>query len=184
VTRRAGVRRLALGLACAWLVSPPVRTAETLDLPDVALTDSSGRALRLRQDVIGSRVVALQFVFTRCGTVCPVMGAQFRQVQELLGDAPFRLVSVSIDPTHDTPERLAEWARLHGAGPSWLQLTGEREEIKRLLVACGLYTADAASHSPTVVVYDGQSGRFTRVSGLGPARAVADALARLARHPK
>jgi cytochrome oxidase Cu insertion factor (SCO1/SenC/PrrC family) len=166
--------RLSL-LALALALARPA--AATLEVPDLALTDSAGRVRSLRTDVIGDRVVALQFVFTSCAAVCPAMGAQFRRVQELAPDA--RLVSVSIDPATDTPERMAAWGRRHGAGPSWTLLTGGADEVARLQKALGVFAAEPAAHTPTVVVLDGASGRFTRVSGLAPAQAVADAIAAL-----
>lgn len=176
---RAALAACVAGLLAAPALAPASFAGGRVDVPDVALTDTAGRVVRLRSDVIGERVVALQFVFTRCTTVCPAMGVQFARVQALLGEAPFRLISVSIDPEHDTPERLAAWGRRQGAGASWALLTGAKEDVDRLQKACGVFAAEAARHSPTVVVLDGASGRFTRVSGLAPAQAVADAMTRM-----
>jgi protein SCO1/2 len=170
----AAALRAAAGLALALVA---IRPAAALDVPDVALTDSAGRVRHLRSDVIGDHVVALQFVFTSCATVCPAMGTQFKRVQELAQDA--RLVSISIDPAIDTPERMAAWGRRYGAGPSWTLLTGGTEDVTRLQKALGVFAAEPSAHTPTVVVLDGASGRFTRVSGLAPPEAVADAIARV-----
>ena len=170
---------LAAAFALALLATRP---AAALEVPDVALTDSAGRVRHLRTDVVGDRVVALQFVFTSCATVCPAMGTQFKRVQELAPDA--RLVSVSIDPATDTPERMAAWGRRYGAGPSWTLLTGGADDVTRLQKALGVFAAEPSAHTPTVVVLDGASGRFTRVSGLAPAQAVADAIAELREAPR
>ncbi|MET0556231.1 MAG: SCO family protein [Vicinamibacteria bacterium] len=166
--------RAAAGLALAFAATGP---AAALEVPDVALTDSTGRVRHLRSDVIGGRVVALQFVFTSCATVCPAMGAQFKRVQELAADA--RLVSISIDPGTDTPERMAAWGRRYGAGASWTLLTGGADEVTQLQKALGVFAAEPSAHTPTVVVLDGATGRFTRVSGLAPPEDVADAIARV-----
>lgn len=178
--RRGRVARCTALLGTCLALARPTAAAERLELPDLRLVDQAGQDVSLRREVIGQRVVALQFVFTSCTTVCPAMGAQFSRVQALLGEGPFRLVSVSIDPGHDTPERLAAWGRRFGAGPNWRLLTGAKEDVDRLQKACGVFAADVASHSPTVVIVDGASGRFTRVSGLAAPRAVAEALARMA----
>jgi protein SCO1/2 len=170
----------AASLVACLALTQPLAAAERLELPDVTLTDTARRLVRLRSDVIGARVVALQFVFTRCTAVCPAMGAQFGRVQALLAGSPFRLVSVSIDPETDTPERLAAWGKRFGAGADWILLTGSKDEVDRLRKASGVFAADVASHSPTIVVVDGASGRFTRVSGLAPAQAVAEAMTRMA----
>jgi cytochrome oxidase Cu insertion factor (SCO1/SenC/PrrC family) len=176
VTRAAF--RIAALLACSLVPGRTGAAGETLDVPDVALTDSAGRVRHLRSELIGDRVVALQFVFTSCATVCPAMGAQFRRVQELSPSA--RLISVSIDPGTDTPARMAAWGERYGAGPSWTLLTGDRDEVIRLQKSLGVFAAEPASHTPTVVVLDGASGRFARVSALAPPQAVADAMARVA----
>lgn len=178
--RPAATLRIVAGLAACLAWARPAAAGERLALPDVALMDSSGRAVRLRSELIGERVVALQFVFTRCAAICPAMGSQFKRVQALLGGTRARLISVSIDPEHDTPERMAAWGKPYGAGGAWTLLTGQKDEITRLQKACGVFAAEPARHTPTVVVFDGASGRFTRVSGLAPPEAVAEAIRHLA----
>jgi protein SCO1 len=169
--------RIAAAATCALALVRPAAGGETLDVPDVALTDSAGRIRHLRSDLVGDRVVALQFVFTSCATVCPAMGTQFRRVQELSPSA--RLISISIDPERDTPARMAAWGERYGAGGSWTLLTGAKDEVTRLQKSLGVFAAEPATHTPTVVVLDGASGRYTRVSGLAPPQAVADAMARV-----
>ena len=176
-------RAIGAAFVASLAFAVPAAAEGRLDLPDVALKDQTGRSLRFRTDVLGDRIVALQFVFTSCTTVCPVMGSQFGRLQSLLPEGRFRLVSISIDPETDTPQRLAAWGERFGGREGWLLLTGSKENVGSLQKACGLFTADVRSHSPTVVVIDGASGRFTRVSGLATAQAVADSMKALAQPP-
>jgi protein SCO1 len=150
---------------------PAVEAVDGLDIPDVPVIDQDGKALRFYSDLVKDRIVAVNFVFTTCTTICPPMGANFARLQKLLGDRCGRdmhLISVSVDPATDTPERLKAWSRKFGAGPGWTLITGERAEIVRLLKALGVYTPNINDHSPLVLLGDDARHRWTRAYGLAP----------------
>jgi protein SCO1 len=75
------------------------------------------------------------FIFTRCPDVCPVLTARMRDLQKTLdaNRADVTLVSISVDPGHDTPEILRDYATQHGAGPGWHFVTGPRDALAALL---------------------------------------------------
>jgi protein SCO1/2 len=75
------------------------------------------------------------FIFTRCPDVCPILTSRMRELQRTLeGSQPaIGLVSISVDPVHDTPEVLRNYATAHAAGPGWGFVTGERAAIASLL---------------------------------------------------
>ncbi|HJZ74252.1 MAG TPA: SCO family protein [Vicinamibacterales bacterium] len=168
------MKRAAIVLAL--LLAGTAAAADPPRIPDVVLTDETGRQIRVYDELVKDRVVAVNFIFTTCPTICQPMSATFSQLESMLGSRPVRLVSVSVDPGTDTPQRLAAWkARFHG-GRSWTLLTGSLPEIDRLRKALGVYTPDRFSHTPTVVVLDDRRGRSTRISGLAPARAILEAI--------
>src|SRR5262245_4821397 len=168
------VKRAAIVLAL--LLAGTAAAADPPRIPDVVLTDETGRQIRVYDELVKDRVVAVNFIFTTCPTICQPMSATFSQLESMLGSRPVRLVSVSVDPGTDTPQRLAAWkARFHG-GRSWTLLTGSLPEIDRLRKALGVYTPDRFSHTPTVVVLDDRRGRSTRISGLAPARAIVETI--------
>ncbi|MBI4011744.1 MAG: SCO family protein [Candidatus Rokubacteria bacterium] len=109
---------------------------ETLDvygeLPDFRLTERSGRAVT-RADLAGKVWVA-NFIYTRCTDSCPLQTAELARLQgELLSDGRVRLVSITVDPEHDTPAVLRRYAERYRADPGgWLFLTGDRAAIYRL----------------------------------------------------
>jgi protein SCO1 len=134
-------------------------------LPPFSLLQSSGRPLG-REDLVGRPFVAA-FIFTRCAGVCPRMTAQMVRLRERLPD-PFRLVSFTVDPVHDTPAVLDRHARALQAGPRWLFVTGDQVEIHRLAVqgfklATEALPPDRAAdegpflHSPKLVLVDEQA---------------------------
>lgn len=73
---------------------------------DVPLLDQDGRELRLKDDLVGDRIVVMGFVYTSCTTVCPVISAILQKLQKQLGEragGDVQLISLSIDPLRDTP---------------------------------------------------------------------------------
>jgi protein SCO1/2 len=155
----------------------PRADARPLDLPDTVLVDEQGRKVRFRSDVVHDRVVAIQLIFTTCGTICPPLGANFGKLRKLLGDRAGRdveLISLSVDPTADTPERLKAWATQFGYGPGWTLLTGPEEDVRAVRKALKVDSGDKSSHSPLVLVGNPAMGTWTRAYGLAsPASLVA-----------
>ena len=85
-----------------------------------------------------------------------------------------RLVSVSVDPLRDTPERLKAYAASHRAGPDWLWLTGEKTEVDEVLRGLGAYTPNFEDHPSMVLVGDVRTGQWKRFFGFpGPDKVVA-----------
>lgn len=156
------------------------KAAETLDglkVPDLPVVDQDGKQLRFYRDLIQGKTVALNFVFTTCTTICPPMGANFAKLQSLLrerGGSEVFLVSVSVDPSVDTPQRMKEWGAKFGAAPGWTLVTGDRGDIIQLLKALGVYTADKADHSPLVLIGNDKTHRWTRTYGLTPPAKLAE----------
>lgn len=144
---------------------PPVLGA----LPAFELTDERGRPFGSRD--LEGRVWVASFIFTRCETVCPRITARMARIQDRARnlEPALHLVSFSVDPEHDTPARLAEYARAHRASPRmWTFVTGPaatvRETVERgLRVSIGREEGDpspaAISHGSHLVLVDG-AGRI------------------------
>lgn len=152
----------------------------SLDVPDVPLTDQDGKPVRFYTDLVKGRVVAVSFIFTSCTTICPPIGASFGRLEKLVAGKGVHLISVSIDPANDTPERLKAWSRKFGAGPNWTLVTGDRDQVTRLLKALGAFTANAGDHSPLVLLGNERSHRWTRAYGFAAPARLAELIDRLA----
>ena len=149
----------------------PTKGTSDLQVPSVEVIDQAGQRVDFRQ-LVEDKVVAINFVFTTCTTVCPPMGANFGKLQELLGERSGRdvhLLSVSIDPAVDTPGRLQEWSRKFGAGPGWTLVTGSKPSIDGLLKSLGVFIADKQLHSPVALLGNARAGVWRRTNGLTPA---------------
>lgn len=134
--------------------------------PAVSLLRQDGTRISLPDELNDGRAVVLNFIFTTCTTICPVTSKVFSQLQSKLGSYrnKVHLVSISIDPEHDTPKVLADYARRLGADPArWKFLTGDPKAV-----------ADVASSFG--VVYYPENGQVVHAQ----AAAVVDPAGRLA----
>lgn len=146
----------------------PEENSVVLKIPNAQVYDQDGRRISFYNDLIKGRVVAINFIFTTCTTICPPMTATFRRVQQELGarGSEARLISVSVDPATDTPERLRDFAAKFKAGPGWTFVTGDKIEIDSLLQAFGVAVADKNDHTPMILIGNDRDGFWSRAYGL------------------
>jgi len=136
--------------------------------PDLELLDHNGERVRFASDVLGERLVVMDFIYTSCTTVCPVLSAIMSQVSDRLETRfgnDVQLVSMSVDPGRDTPARLKSYAGKLGAGDNWTFLTGAKHNVDTVLKEFGAYTPNFDDHTPMLVVGDPASGRWYRFFG-------------------
>jgi protein SCO1/2 len=160
-----------------------VTELDGLTIPDVEVVTQDGETVRFYSDLVEGKVVAMNFVFTTCTTICPPMGAIFGQLESRLGERAGRdvhLISVSVDPTTDTPERLAEWAARFGRKPGWTLVTGDKATVDSLLKSLQVFNADFEDHAPVVLLGNDAEDEWTRAYGLAPPETLAGILDSLA----
>ena len=138
------------------------------DIPDVQLIDELGAPVTLRSLLESDQPVALNFIFTTCTTICPVITATFAQMQRQLGDAAeqLRLVSVSIDPEYDRPDILKAYARQFHAGEGWTFLTGDSTDIVQVMQSFDTYAGSKMNHQPVTLLKSPHSESWIRIDGL------------------
>jgi protein SCO1/2 len=135
---------------------------------DAPLQDQDGRNVRFVQDAVEGRIVVVDTFFTSCGLICPILGAIFADLQEMLGDLldrEVRLVSITVDPLTDIPPRLKKYAAQWEARPGWVFLTGEKQNVDHVLEGLGLYSPDFRDHPSAFLVGDVREGKWTRIYG-------------------
>lgn len=145
------------------------RSIASYDIPNIKLVDVNGAERSLRDGFNDNEPIMLNFIFTSCTAICPVMSATFRNVQESLGEesSKVRMVSISIDPENDTPARLKEYAQRYHAGPQWQMLTGSIENSIAAQRAFGVFRGDKMSHTPvTFLRASGAHSHWVRLDGL------------------
>lgn len=146
-----------------------------LRIPDTAVLDQEGRRINFHTDLVKGKTVIINFIFTTCTNICPSLTATFRGLQQDLGERAGRdvqLISISVDPTTDVPERLKAYAARFKAGPGWTFVTGNKSEIDGLLKALGALAAVKTDHTPMVLIGNDAAGYWTRTYGLAPRAAL------------
>ena len=141
--------------------------------PNVTLTTQDGTPVRFYDDLIKGKTVAMNLIYTTCTYACPLETAKMAQVQRLLGDRMGRDIffySITIDPEHDTPAVLKEYAERYKAGPGWLFLTGKKTDIDRISKNLGLYSPpdprNPDGHIPYLLVGNEATGQWMRNSAV------------------
>jgi len=145
-------------------------------IPHARVLDQNGKQLNFYTDLIKGKSVAINFVFTTCTAICPSLTATFRRVQQeaRTRGLDVQLISISVDPTVDTPERLNEFAKKFKVEPGWTFVTGDKAEIDSLLQALGVAVANKNDHTPMVIIGNEVADQWTRTYGLSSPKTIVD----------
>jgi protein SCO1/2 len=114
-------------------ISPETGEEDTLYhvVPDFSFTNQDGD--EVTQDNFEGKIMVVDFFFTTCPSICPIMTKQMARLQWLLEDPAYedvRFLSHTVNPEYDTPEVLKEYAQREGADLNrWTFVTGDKEEI-------------------------------------------------------
>lgn len=146
-----------------------------MKIPNAELLNQDGETVRF-YDLIKGKTVAINFVFTTCKTICPPMGANFSKVKQLLESHvghDLAMISISLDPTVDTPERMKEWQEKFNAGSGWTMLSGNKTTVDNLLKALKVFTPLKEEHSPILLVGKDGDDQWIRTNGLAEPEKIA-----------
>jgi len=152
---------------------------------NTVLTDQDGKQYRFYEDLLRSRVVLINVVFTTCQSACPLATARLRKVRERLGDRFGREVyflSLSVDPGRDTPQQLKAFAAKHGADePGWRFLTGTPDAMLRVLGRLGQWSDQAEDHSTMLIAGNASAAHWSKLRPDAPPERIVADLERVAR---
>lgn len=147
------------------------RSTANYTLPDLKLVRDDGRAVRLADEINDGRAVVLTFIYTSCTTVCPMTSHTLAQLQKKLGAARdlVHVMSISIDPEQDTPQRLREYAKSYSAGPDWQHYTGSLAASQTAQRAFDVYRGNKMNHQPAMFVRVAPDAPWVRLDGFATA---------------
>ena len=138
--------------------------------PNLPVVTQDGKTLKFYDDVIKGKIVVINFIYTHCPDLCPLATARLGQVQEKLGDIvghDLFLVSLTVDPERDTPERLKEFSASFSAGPGWLFLTGAPVDIRSINAKLGNKSTTLSEHRNEIVLGNEATGEWQRNTVFG-----------------
>ncbi|MBE0627694.1 MAG: SCO family protein [Burkholderiales bacterium] len=136
---------------------------------NVTLYTQHGKAVHFYDDLVKGKTVIINLMYSGCGEICPANSAELASLNQLLGQRMGRdvtMLSLSIDPLHDTPQRLKQYWEAFGSKPGWLFLTGSTRDIERLRRELGAYDldpvidADPSQHAGYITVGNDNTNRW------------------------
>jgi protein SCO1/2 len=147
------------------------RSLASYSVPAVTMVNQTGQRIDLPELLDADEPVMLNFIFTSCTAICPAMSAIFAGVQTRLGSDSerLRMVSISIDPEHDTPEALNAYAQRFGAGPQWQFLTGSLDDSIAVQKAFDADRGDKMNHAPLTLFRATPDAQWVRYEGFATA---------------
>ena len=136
---------------------------------DVELINQNGERMRLYSDVLKNHVVVVNAFFATCQGSCLPMNRNLEKLQatfkERMGKDLY-IVSISVDPTVDTPAALKEYAKKLNAAPGRLFLTGKKENVDWALYKLGQYVEQREQHTNIFIIGNERTGLWKKAFGL------------------
>ncbi len=158
----------AFGLVTAQ-AQEPEQTAAQKYFSDVQLMNQDGAKMRLYTDLLQGKTVIINSFFATCQGSCLPLMRNLQQVQESLGDRlgkDARIISISVDPTVDTPGALKAYAQKLKAKPGWYFLTGDKASVEFALKKLGQFVESKESHLNIFIIGNDRTGLWKKAFGL------------------
>lgn len=144
---------------------------------DVELVNQDGKKMRLYSDLLQGKTVIINSFFATCQGSCLPITRNLEKVQEALGDRlgkDARIISISVDPTVDTPAELKAFGKKFHARPGWYFLTGPKENVEFVLKKLGQFVADKQDHYNIIIVGNERTGLWKKAFGLAKSEALVE----------
>lgn len=146
--------------------------------PEATLFDQNGDKVSLKELFSGDEPVLMNFIYTSCTTICPVLTSGFTKAQGLkdteLGN--IKMVSITIDPEYDSSKVLKKYSKRFHADDEWLFLTGNLEDVVGVQNAFDAYRGDKMNHVPLTFLRGAEKKRWLRIEGFPSAEEIAEEL--------
>jgi len=158
-----------LGTGQVMKAQQPAETPAHKYFTDVELINQNGEKMRFYSDLIQGKVVIINSFFATCQGSCLPLNQNLAKVQEALGDRLGKdvyILSISVDPTVDTPPNLKQYAKKLQARPGWFFLTGAKENVDFALKKIGQFVDDKQDHLNIFIIGNERTGLWKKAFGL------------------
>ncbi|MDP9096729.1 MAG: SCO family protein [Pseudomonadota bacterium] len=136
---------------------------------DRPVVDQDGATAQFSRDVIGDKLVVVDFIYTSCGTLCPLQSSILADLQDKLGSRLGRdvaFVSLSVDPKTDGPDKLKAEAERYAAKPGWRFVTGQPKDIEVILTGMQAWVETPEDHPGFFLVGSAAESTWSKLDGL------------------
>ncbi len=147
--------------------TPVTRSIIQPRIPRIILVRDDGAKVDIGAELERQGPIYLNFIFTSCGSVCPVLSQTFSVLRDRLGQdrAKVRMISLSIDPEYDTPPQLAAYRQQFGADSAWRFYTGTLEASAAVQKAFGILGRDKMNHPVATFYRATPDHQWVRIDG-------------------
>lgn len=156
--------------------------------PNVPLVTQDKKTVHFYDDLIKGKVLIIQFMFTNCEQFCPMVTPNLARVQKELqkraAGAAVTMISITVDPTHDTPGALKEYASKFGVQPGWQFLTGQKSDIDQIRRGLGVYDPDdkKIEHMNVLTIGKESTGQWLAIEALAKPEDIVQTVLSLTQH--
>jgi len=136
---------------------------------DNVLINQDGEKMRFYSDLVKGKTVIIDSFFATCQGSCLPMNRNLEKVQEALGDRLGKdayILSISVDPTVDTPPALKAYAKKLNARPGWYFLTGDKASVDFILKKLGQFVDNKQDHLNIFIIGNDRTGLWKKAFGL------------------
>jgi len=136
---------------------------------DTILVNQDGEKMRFYSDLLKGKTVIIDSFFATCQGSCLPMNRNLEKVQEALGDRLGKdayIISISVDPTVDTPPALKAYSKKLNARPGWYFLTGDKASVDFVLTKLGQFVDNKQDHLNIFIIGNERTGLWKKAFGL------------------
>jgi protein SCO1/2 len=152
---------------------------------DVTLVDQDGQSRRFYSDLLKDKTVVINPFFTECKASCPVTEGKLLGLQKWLGDRLGKevyILSISVDPGNDTPERLKAYAAKFEAKPGWYFLSGSKENVDFVLGRLGQKVNQRDDHLNILLIGNVPHQLWTKVPGIAATEKIIEVVEKISKN--
>lgn len=132
---------------------------------DIELVNQNGEKMRFYRDLLQGKTVIINTFFATCQGSCLPITRNLEKIQEALGERlgqDVRIISISVDPTVDTPGELMAFGKKFHARPGWYFLTGSKENVEFVLKKLGQFVENKQDHYNIIIVGNERTGLWKK----------------------
>ena len=197
------IENIILMISVVFLISHPLYAGEhdhhkmptkkdfsvsypAITLSDINMIDTENKTVNLITEVNKGPVV-INFIFTSCTAICPILSSTFSQVQKRIDEVNLKtlnLISFSIDPERDTPARLKEYGQKFNAGKHWKFFTGSKADMLRVENVFDNFRGNKMNHLPYTFIRISKNSQWIRLKGFVGASTIIDEINKAIKNTK